>query len=73
MKSLQELPAGYRWSFDANGYLPTLELHKRWLLFWLMQDYEPVSLTLVRAYGVDAAQQMAASRILQRNPLLGSR
>lgn len=70
MELLPELPKGFRWAFDSNGNLPTLELHKRWLFFWMMQDYEPVSLLMVRTYGLDSAKRMAASNILQRNPIL---
>lgn len=70
MKPLQELPPGFRWSFSARENLLTLELHKRWLFFWTMQDYEPVSMVMVRAYGLDVAQRIAASRMLERNPLL---
>lgn len=70
MELLPELPKGFRWSFDSDSDLPTLELHKRWLFFWMMQDYEPVSLLMVRTYGLDSAKRMAASSILRRNPIL---
>lgn len=69
----QELPPGYRWKFVTYGLCPTIELHKKWLFFWLMRDYEPVSILVARTYGVDAAIQKASLRILERNPFLGVR
>lgn len=64
------LPPGYRWRVANDGEFVTVELQKRWVLFWLMADYEPVSMIVARVYGEAAAVRTAKSRILSRNTTL---